>query len=274
MFAALILGIVQGLTEFLPVSSSGHLVLFQEVLPVAGDEVLFDLVVHIGTLLPVVWFYRDSLIQMARAPFAEKGALSERPGTKLIVLVGLATLPTAVIGLGLKDVFEALFDTPQVLALTFAITGGLLIATRFARRGSTDASSMLYWQALLIGLAQGLAIAPGISRSGTTIAIALFLGLDREFAARFSFLLAIPAILGAFVLTAKDAVWAEVHWGPLIVGFLASMVSGYGALVLLVKLVKDGNFDKFAWYVWALALACLAGGFLGWFDLAPHTGHG
>lgn len=274
MFAALILGIVQGLTEFLPVSSSGHLVLFQEFLPVAGDEVLFDLVVHIGTLLPVVWFYRATLLEMLRAPFVEKGALSERPATRLILLVGLATLPTGVIGLGLKDVFESLFDSPQILAVTFAVTGCLLIATRFAKQGSTNAASMLYWQALLIGIAQGLAIAPGISRSGTTIAIALFLGMDREFAARFSFLLAIPAILGAFVLTAKDAVWAEVVFAPLAVGFVASMISGYGALVLLVKLVKDGNFDKFAWYVWALAIACLAGGLLGWFEVAAPGGHG
>lgn len=265
MLAALILGVLQGLTEFLPVSSSGHLVLFQEFLPAPGDEVLFDLVVHLGTLAPVLYFYRDSILAMLRAPFTEKGPLSARPNTRLVLLVVLATIPTGLIGVGLKDVLESLFDKPSILALTFAVTGCLLFATRFAPKGDTDHTSMIWWQALLIGLAQGIAIAPGISRSGTTIAVALFLGMNREFAARFSFLLAIPAILGAFVLKARDAAWDDVQLLPLLVGAVAALISGYVALVLLVKLVKEGGFDKFAFYVWALAIVCLAGTLFGWF---------
>ncbi|HJN77470.1 MAG TPA: undecaprenyl-diphosphate phosphatase [Myxococcota bacterium] len=265
MLAALILGVLQGLTEFLPVSSSGHLVLFQEFLPAPGDEVLFDLVVHLGTLVPVLYFYRANILDMLRAPFSETGALSERPNTRLILLVVLATIPTGLIGVGLKDPLEALFDRPSVLSLTFAITGALLFATRYARTRDTDQSSMLWWHALVIGLAQGIAIAPGISRSGTTIAVALFLGMNREYAARFSFLLAIPAILGAFVLKARDAAWDQVEVLPLLVGAVAALLSGYVALVLLVKLVKEGGFDKFAFYVWALAALCLVGTLLGWF---------
>ena len=265
MLAALLLGVLQGLTEFLPVSSSGHLVLFQEFLPAPGDEVLFDLVVHLGTLAPVLFFYRQSILDMLRAPLTEKGPLDRRPNTRLILLVVLATVPTGLIGVGLKDQLEALFDQPSVLAITFAVTGCLLFATRYARQGETTEASMLWWQALLIGLAQGVAIAPGISRSGTTIAVALFLGMNREFAARFSFLLAIPAILGAFVLKARDAAWDEVDPLPLLVGAVAALISGYLALVLLVKLVKQGGFDKFAFYVWALALLCLVGTFAGWF---------
>jgi len=265
MLAALILGVLQGLTEFLPVSSSGHLVLFQEFLPAPGDEVLFDLVVHLGTLAPVLYFYRKSILDMLRAPFTEKGGLSERPNTRLILLVILATIPTGLIGVGLKDTLEGLFDQPSVLSITFAVTGCLLFATRWARPGERNAANMAWWMALLIGLAQGVAIAPGISRSGTTIAVALFLGLNREFAARFSFLLAIPAILGALLLKARDAAWDEVEALPLLLGAVAALVSGYVALVLLVKLVKEGGFDKFAFYVWLLAALCLVGTFAGWF---------
>ncbi len=253
MLNALLLGIVQGLTEFLPVSSSGHLVLFQQWLEVQGDEVLFDLVVHLGTLVPVMVFYRESLIGMLKAPFSERGGLSERPNTRLMALVLLGTIPTGIIGLTLKDFFEQLFDTPSVLAISFSLTACLLLASGFARSGKTTEVDMAWWQALAIGLAQGLAITPGISRSGTTIAIALMLGLSREYAARYSFLLAIPAILGAFVLKAGDAAWDTLDVGALGVGFLASMISGYLALVILVRLVQQGSFKHFAWYLFALA---------------------
>lgn len=263
MLNALLLGVVQGLTEFLPVSSSGHLVLFQQWLEVHGDEVLFDLVVHLGTLVPVVFFYRESLLGMLKAPFAEKGPLSERPSTRLILLVALGTIPTGLIGVSLKDFFEQLFDTPAVLALTFTLTGFLLLGSGLAKGGKRTEADMLWWQALAIGVAQGMAITPGISRSGTTIAVALLLGLSREYAARYSFLLAIPAILGAFVLKARDADWAAIDPVPLGVGFVASMISGYLALVLLVKLVQQGSFKHFAWYLFAVAA------FAAWLGFAP-----
>jgi undecaprenyl-diphosphatase len=265
LLAALLLGVLQGLTEFLPVSSSGHLVLFQQWLHVPGDEVLFDLVCHLGTLAPVVFFYRRSLLDMLRAPFVEKGPLSERPSTRLILLLGLATVPTGLIGVLFKDFFEQLFATPGVLAITFAITGTLLFASRYARQGSIDPQTMLWWQALALGVAQGMAITPGISRSGTTIAVALFLGLSREYAARFSFLMSIPAILGAFVLKSREADLAQLDFGILGVGAIASLISGYFALVLLVKLVKSGDFSKFSFYAWGMALFAGAGALLGWF---------
>ena len=253
MLNALLLGVVQGLTEFLPVSSSGHLVLFQQWLEVHGDEVLFDLVVHLGTLVPVIVFYRSSLLGMIRAPFTEKGPLSERPHTRLIAFVVLGTVPTGIIGITLKDFFEELFATPSILAFSFALTGVLLLVSGLARPGTRSEVDMAWWQALALGVAQGLAITPGISRSGTTIAVALMLGMSREFAARYSFLLAIPAISGAFVLKARDADLAAMDPSVLGVGFLASMVSGYLALVILVKLVQQGSFKHFAWYLFALA---------------------
>ena len=265
MLAALLLGVLQGLTEFLPVSSSGHLVLFQQWLHVPGDEVLFDLVCHLGTLVPVIFFYRKSLLDMLRAPFVEKGPLSERPSTKLMLLILVATVPTGLIGVLFKDFFEQLFDTPGVLAITFGLTGTLLFVSRYAKQGAIDPQTMLWWHALALGVAQGLAITPGISRSGTTIAVALFLGLSREYAARFSFLMSIPAILGAFVLKAKDAELAALDPITLSAGFVASLIAGYGALVLLVKLVKSGDFSKFSFYAWGMAIFAGLGAVLGWF---------
>lgn len=264
ILAALLLGVIQGLTEFLPVSSSGHLVLFQRWLHVPGDGLLFDLVLHLGTLAPVLWVYRTDLARMIRGPFAERGPLSQRPGTRLALLVVLASVPTALIGLTLEDTFEALFDRPAMLTLTFAITGALLFATKYAQKGGIDETTMLWWQALAIGTAQGLAITPGISRSGTTIAIALFLGMNREYAARFSFLLAIPAIGGAFLLKAREANLESLDLPVLGVGALSAMVSGYLALVLLIRLVKSGDFSKFSWYCWGIAIFAGAAALFGW----------
>ena len=250
-----LLGVIQGLTEFLPVSSSGHLVLFQQFLTVAEDEVLFDLVLHLGTLLPVLFFYRAQVRELIVDPIAGEGPWRQRPGVRLLALLVLATIPTAVIGVGLEDTFEALFDTPAALAITFAITGCLLFATRFAGVGTRELSGVTPWQAVLLGIAQGAAITPGISRSGTTIAVALFMGIRREDAARFSFLMSVPAISGAVILKLKDVDGAGLDPVGLGVGFLAAMVSGYLALVLLVGLVKRGGFSYFAFYCWAAAIA-------------------
>lgn len=281
MLSALLLGLIQGLTEFLPVSSSGHLVLFGKIFPVVGDTVLFDLVVHVGTLVPVLWVYRADILGMLKAPFTERGPLSERPSTRLGLMVLLATVPTGIIGVAFKDVFEELFSGLGVLAVTFSITGLLLLATRLTTPGGGPFASLRerlssravvsqgqlqWWHALVIGIAQGLAITPGISRSGTTIAVALFLGLDRELAARFSFLLAIPAISGAFVLTAKDADLSSLDLGVMTGGFLSSMVSGYLALLLLVKLVKRGDFSWFSPYLFAIA-AFAGAAAAGWISL-------
>jgi undecaprenyl-diphosphatase len=256
---AAFLGFLQGLTEFLPVSSSGHLVLFQQFFEVAGDEVLFDLVLHLGTLIPVVYFYRDSLVGIGRDVFRAEGPLLEREGVRLGLCIVAATIPTGVIGVLFKDLFEELFQTPAVLTLTFAITGALLWSTRGRTTGTIDARSLTYAQAALLGLAQGLAITPGISRSGTTIAVALILGLTPAFAARFSFLMSIPAILGAVVLKLRDVSdAAPPDPTELAVGGLVALVSGYFALSFLVGLVKRDGLSHFSWYCWLAAVA--AGG--------------
>lgn len=249
---ALFLGALQGLTEFLPVSSSGHLVLFQQFLDIGDDHVLFDLVLHVGTLLPVLWFYRGDVATLLVDPVKGDGPFLGRRGVRTWALLITASLPTAAIGLAFEDTFEALFARPAALTITFAVTGCLLfLSGRFERAEKVPLTLPL---AFVLGIAQGLAITPGISRSGSTIATGLLLGLEREEAARFSFLMSVPAILGATLLRARDAADATLHTSQLLVGFLAAVVTGYLALVLLVKLVRTGSFPRFAWYCWSAAV--------------------
>ncbi len=251
--AAFFLGVLQGLTEFLPVSSSGHLVLFQQFFEIGTDHVLFDLVLHLGTLIPVLWFYRQHVGLLITDPIRGEGPFREREGVKLLGLLIAASIPTAIIGLAFEDIFEQLFSKPAALTVTFAITGCLLMASGIWDR-SEKKVALTIPLALLLGLAQGFAITPGISRSGTTIAVALMLGMDREVAARFSFLMSVPAILGAVLLKFKDADFSAIDMAQLGAGGLTALVTGYLALVLLVKLVKSGKFHNFAWYCWAAAI--------------------
>ncbi len=259
---AIILGVIQGLTEFLPVSSSGHLALMQAWL---GDQfafieeaVAFDLVLHIGTLLPVLWYYRKELTRMIKAlgePGQTEGNwLVNHPERQLAFMVILATIPTGIMGVTLKDTFEGLFHDPRAVCAALFVTGALLLSTKFFDKNEGK-TRILWTVALVIGLAQGLAITPGISRSGSTIAVALLFGIDRELAARFSFLLAIPAISGAAVLVAKDGVTiAPDLYGPLALGFLAAMLVGYLSLAMLVALVRHGGLFRFTFYLWPVAI--------------------
>jgi undecaprenyl-diphosphatase len=256
--SSVILGTVQGITEFLPVSSSGHLVLFQQFLPTVGDHVAFDLVLHIGTLLPVLWLYRGDLGAMATEAVA--ALQGKGPGTalRLALLLVVGSVPTAAIGLAFEDVFEALFANPLCVGIAFAVTGALLWTTRGRDQGEIGAATMTWKHALIIGTVQGLAITPGISRSGSTIAIALLLGIDRVHAARFSFLLSVPAILGAFILKAGDLTLSAETAMPLSLGFLAAAASGYLALRILVRMVKAGDFSRFSLYLWPLSAVAIA----------------
>ena len=262
---ALILGIVQGLTEFLPVSSSGHLVLaqawFGDAFVFKEGAVAFDLVLHVGTLIPVVVYYRNAVLGLVRAPFAREESTDvpwiRHPDRWLLLMVVVASIPTAAIGIGFKDVFARLFHDVTTVSTALFVTGIILYATRWARR-TGGGTGLTVGIALAIGVAQGFAITPGISRSGTTIAVALLLGLDRELAARFSFLLSIPAILGGLILVMKDHVtWTAELLGPLALGFVSAMVVGYAALVALVALVRRGGLHRFSFYLWPVAV-------LGW----------
>ncbi|MDG1480969.1 MAG: undecaprenyl-diphosphate phosphatase [Myxococcota bacterium] len=258
ILSAILLGVVQGLTEFLPVSSSGHLVLFHSFLGASGDQVMFDLVLHVGTLLPVLVVYREDLLGIVRDVFAGEVPFLERRGVRLLLLMIVGTIPTGIIGLLLEDVFEQLFSNVLSVGIALGVTGFVLWSTRYASPGKQDERTMPVWKAIVIGLAQGAAITPGISRSGSTIAAALLLGLDRETAARYSFLLSIPAISGAFILKLGDVEGGDVSLLPLIVGFVAAAVSGYLALRFLIGLVRRGDFSRFSWYLWPLSAVTIA----------------
>lgn len=263
LLAAAVLGLVQGLTEFLPVSSSGHLVLFQRWLPHTGDPIAFDLVLHLGTLVPVLGVFRRDLMLMAQDAVGGEGPFWQRPGVRLAMLVVLGSVPTAAIGLAFQDVFEQLFANPLSVGVAFGVTGLVLLSTRWVPDGSRGIAGMDWWRAALVGIAQGLAITPGISRSGSTIAAGMFLGIERGLAARYSFLLSVPAISGAFLLKARDFDPAQLELAPLAVGFTVAAVSGWGALVFLLRLVNAGDFSRFAIYLLPLSAISIAMGLAG-----------
>lgn len=256
---ALILGVVQGLTEFLPVSSSGHLVLVQswfgDAFAFVEDVVLFDLVLHLGTLLPVLLFYRKDVARLVTSLAGRGESAIVRKDRQFVVWVVLATIPTGLAGILLRDVFESLFHSVEAVCVALLFTGSLLLASAWADRTGRPRRELSASLALVLGCAQALAITPGVSRSGTTISVALLLGVERSEAARFSFLMSIPAILGAAVVQAKDGVDLDADlWGPLVLGFMASFVSGVLALRWLVHLIRGGRFYVFAFYVIPLAL--------------------
>jgi undecaprenyl-diphosphatase len=248
---ALVLGVVQGLTEFLPVSSSGHLVLGQKLLGLRESELLFDVVVHVGTLLAVaVYFHRD-LWMMLRGLWVSDS--QGRQGRRLILLVIVGSIPAGLAGFFLKDLFEGLFGSVLAVGYALCLTGCILVFTRWAGQGRVQLPECGPGRALLVGLAQALAITPGISRSGATIACGLLMGLERSFAARLSFMLSIPAILGALVLQLMDLEQGQsIPLASLFIGGISSALSGYVALYLLVKMVHKGSIHVFAPYCFAL----------------------
>lgn len=265
-FEALILGVVQGATEYLPVSSSGHLVIFQHLFGLEEPALLFDIVLHVATLLAVVWYYRQDIIDLIQQTSSAVRALvggtswsevqTEYPGFRLGWLIVLGTVPTALIGITLQDTFEALFGSLRTVGLMLCVTGIILLLTRYGLRGTRQIGQMRPVDALLIGLVQGLAITPGISRSGSTIAVALLAGIEKETAARYSFLLSVPSIIGALILKIGDS-GNGIGLAPTLIGFVAALVTGYLCLTLLVQLVKRGKLAWFAPYCFAAGLFAL-----------------
>jgi undecaprenyl-diphosphatase len=267
---AALLGVIQGLTEFLPVSSSGHLVLFQNLFGLTEPEIYFDIAVHVGTLVAICAFFYKDLKEIAAALFsastwnARKGGfgelLAQKPELKLFLLILAGTLPTAIIGFLLRPIAPKIFSSVQLVGIMLLVTGLLLWLTRRLKKGGRSQAQITVWDALCIGVVQGLAIFPGISRSGATIAVGLFRGLDRETAARYSFLLSIPAILGAMVLElGQTPVSDSPPVGVVLLGALIAAAVGYVALTILVHLVKKGDLYYFAPYCWVLGLVTVVG---------------
>jgi undecaprenyl-diphosphatase len=259
ILGAILLGLIQGITEFLPISSSGHLTLAQHFIEVSGDDLAFDLVLHLGTLLPVFVVFRQDILQMLRDPFIGTGPFLERPGVRWLYLVGVATIPTGIIGLLLEDLFESMFSGYLSLAWQFSITALVLHYTARTQAGSRQVESLTARDALIVGIAQGIAILPAISRSGSTIAMAMVLGWNRDLSGRFSFVLSIPAILGACLLKARKIHELDSAVLPVwLAGGLVALISGWISLLFLVRVIRAGNFSRFAWYCWGMAIISLA----------------
>jgi len=259
---AIVLGIVQGATEFIPVSSSGHLVLIPWLLGWKSPGLTFDTMLHWGTLLAVVgYFWRDlaSLIGAAlhglvtRRPFATVEA-------RLAWLLVLATVPAALAGVTLEHQFEALFNAPIFVAVFLLVTGLLLWTSERLSSRLRDLASVNAPDALTLGIAQALAITPGISRSGSTMAAGLLRGLDRPASARFSFLMMVPIVFGAGLLQLKDLAETGPTAGQpalMAVGFLAAAVTGYACIAFLLGYLRRHSLRIFALWCWGLGLFSL-----------------
>lgn len=265
----IIIGIVQGLTEFLPVSSSAHLVFVQKLLGVESS-IAFDVFLHLGTLIAVLWFFRFDVYKMLSSWFSSlediiqgrfREGFYEDPYKRLAWYVILATIPVGIVGVLFEDSVDALFaGALYVPAFFLFVTGTILYLSQRMPSGEVNYNTITKKEALFMGLGQACAILPGLSRSGTTIAAGLTIGLDKEFAAKFSFIISIPAILGAFVLQAKDIGGAlDVNFLPVILGFIASIVAGYMAIRWMLDLIKNRNLDIFAYYCWAVGIIVFMG---------------
>ena len=248
---AVILGIVQGITEFLPISSSGHLIVLQRVFGMEEPALTFDIVVHLGTLLAIIAFFWKDIVALIKNPFC-----------KLTGLLIIGSLPVVIVGFIFRNAIENNFRAGIWLATAFTITGILLVVADRFSTGTKEERDITWLDALFIGCCQALALPPGISRSGTTITGSLTRGLNRETAARFSFLLALIAIAGAGVLETIEVVQDGARVDaigimPLTFGFLASALVGYLCIRLLLKLIKACKLRYFSFYLWGLAALIL-----------------
>jgi len=242
-----LLGIIQGITEFLPVSSSGHLVLFQNIFGVSEGALAFDIMLHVATLGAVIAVFWKELWEIICHPLS-----------KLTLLILVGTASTAIIGFAFKDFFEYAFSSGIFLGPCFILTGAILFFADRSRERihyGKDEGSTSFMDAIFIGLAQGLALIPAISRSGATISVGLFRGLKKEFAIKFSFLMSIPAIIGPAILNAKDltaSMFNEIGIFPLIIGMVMAGVAGYFSIRFMLDFFSRASLKVFSYYVFAL----------------------
>ena len=250
-----ILGIVQGLTEFLPVSSSGHLVVLQHFFGFEEPPIFYDILLHLATGIAVVYFVRKEIWAILKNMFHFKS-----PYFKLLILLIVASVPTAIIGILFEKNIEMLFSSVSLVAIALIVNGIVLfLASRITLcKIPKSITGIKIVDAMIIGVSQGLAIIPGFSRSGFTITAGLFCKIDREVAARFSFILAIPAILGALVFKLKEGM-AEIQSDILymIPGFILAVLVGFWSLGLLLRLIKSFKLQYFSYYCWFIGIVVL-----------------
>lgn len=276
LLEAIILGIVQGVTEFLPVSSSGHLALTQFLLGTPEDQIFFlSVMLHIGTIFSVLVVYWTDLynialefIKMCWDGIRGKGLGLDNLYRKLGLLIIVGSIPTALMGILLKDIFSEVYTSQRVIGFALLVTGTLLWTSERTQKfkGNTKSLREMSWlNAIVVGIFQGLAITPGISRAGATISGALFQGINRETATRYSFLLSFPVILGASLFEARDAMTygtGDVTLAMLLVGILTSFVAGVFAIRTLIRMISQGKLYYFSYYTWTLGTGAIILSFL------------
>lgn len=266
IWSAIVLGLVQGVAEFLPISSSGHLAIFQNLfgMDTGQDNLLFDVLLHTGTLVAVCFVYRRDIADIFRGLFAGRRAAGDAAarskvlgGRRLFLMLLIATVPLVIV-IPFRDYIDALTANTYFVGAALIVTGVILFASDRLARGSKTEKTMRVSDAVAVGICQAVATVPGLSRSGTTISMGMASGLDREFAVKFSFLLSIPAVLGATLVSLYDALKQGVRLSlPYLVGALVAMVVGYFAINLVRGLSKRGQFGKFAYYCWAVGLLAI-----------------
>jgi undecaprenyl-diphosphatase len=268
---AILVGIIQGLTEFLPISSSAHLVLIEDILHFNIGGLTFEVAVHFGTLLAVMLYFYDEVLKMVVAPFYISHLFSpvkqkESVWSKYLIFdlfIIVATIPAAFVGLLFEDQIEAAFNSPVLALFMLSVTGLILLSYRFVKERDVPLTMS---KSFLIGIAQAFAIIPGISRSGSTIMTGIWTGLDKETAAKFSFLLSIPAILGATILKFSDILSGSHSSHELLLIFvatIASFISGYIAIAFLISIIKKNKLDYFGYYCLIISIGGLLVKFIG-----------
>ncbi len=259
---AILLGILQGLTEFIPVSSSGHLVLTQYFFGIGDNgNILFELFMHLGTLLAVLVFFRNILWDLTKSIFSWKNSMNReihRQNRCLVLYLAISTFATGVVYYFFGDTFKAVYDNAGLVAGLLLATGGLIMVSDYLADRGIPASNMGFWRAILIGLGQGIAILPGISRSGTTITASLATGMKRKDAAQFSFLLSIPAILAANLSELKAFAQLDVKlMHSYLAGFAFAFITGYIVIAFLIRLIQSNRLKYFAVYCWLVGTISL-----------------
>lgn len=264
IWLAALLGLIQGVTEFLPVSSSGHLAVFQKFFGLAEVDMFFDVLLHFATLIAIIVFYRQEIWDMLKEivgffrdlkhPNPDAG--EPKPARRLVLMIILATLPLFIV-LPLNDKIEALSNNTLFIGIAFLITGTMLLLSDRLKNGHKTERNMTVGDAVKIGIVQAIATLPGISRSGSTITAGMATGLDRSFAVNFSFLMSLPAVLGATILETKKAVGAGINASAIpayLVGMIIAGVVGYFAIKLLKMLAEKDKFGKFCYYCFGIGI--------------------
>ncbi|QUH31836.1 undecaprenyl-diphosphate phosphatase [Vallitalea guaymasensis] len=286
-FEAILMGIVQGVTEFLPISSSGHLAISRHILGLQLDNILFEVLLHIGTLVAIIAVYYKDVIDLIVSGLGLIGRLFkyiiisignliyknnkkvpqiiDNDKKKFVMLIIVASIPTAIIGLILEEKIIESFDILLVPGICLIITGFLLYSTIKLKSGTKKEGKTSYKDAIIIGTFQGFAGLPGISRSGSTIVASLLRGLNKEFAVKFSFLMSLPAVIGAMILQIKDLEWdtlSTIITAPYVVGMAVSAFVGYICIKFLIKLIKQNKLHYFAYYCFVIGIIIIISHFV------------